>query len=205
MLNLCHASVLVIFSQPFIHVFYFLRTSAGGGIQFGVLGFCNVSTGVCSQRMYVFPSCACATRPPTVMPHHHMQVWIRVSTRVAQPATHRPRALSRRYASTPTRVHKEASLTARPAAGLTLLGAISLLPLFFSRRPPRWPYIVFGLLSTLAFLAAAAAFAITMWLFTVARDRFRAEGFTADYGPSVSSRLPLCIIPPHPNIAAIST
>ncbi|RPD60168.1 hypothetical protein L226DRAFT_508472 [Lentinus tigrinus ALCF2SS1-7] len=135
--------VLVIFSQPFIHVFYFLSTSAEGGLQFGVLGFCNVSTGVCSQKKFGYEFLPELLNPlPIVL--------------VLYPV----------------------------AAGLALLGAVSLLPLFYSRRPPRWPYVVFGMLSMLAFLAAAAAFGITMWLFTVARDRFRAEGFTADYGPS---------------------
>ena len=71
------------------------------------------------------------------------------------------------------------------AAGLALLSVLSLLPSFFSYRPRRWPYVVFGLLSTLAFLSCAASFGITMWLFTVARDRFHAAGFAASYGPSV--------------------
>ncbi|RDX57185.1 hypothetical protein OH76DRAFT_1394968 [Lentinus brumalis] len=145
--------VLVIFSQPFIHVFYFLRTSAAGGVQFGVLGYCYGLTAVCSQKKFGYQFTPELLNPlPIVL--------------VLYPV----------------------------AAGLTLLGAVVLLPLFFSRRPPRWPYVAFGVLSTLAFLAAAAAFAITMWLFTVARDRFRAEGFTADYGPSTWMALAAAVL-----------
>ena len=53
-----HASrrVLVTFSVPFIPVFYFLHTSAGGGVDFGVLGFCGGPSEGCSPRQYVAPS-----------------------------------------------------------------------------------------------------------------------------------------------------
>lgn len=72
-----------------------------------------------------------------------------------------------------------------PAAGLTLLGALILIPAIFSRRDRGYPYVLFALLSTFAFLACAGGFGVTMYLFTVARDRFHAEGFSASYGPSV--------------------
>ncbi|KAI0787568.1 hypothetical protein C8Q74DRAFT_1366422 [Fomes fomentarius] len=72
------------------------------------------------------------------------------------------------------------------AAGLTLLGLLTLLPLLFSRRrDPRWPYVAFGLLSMLAFLASAAGLGLSLWLFIGAKRRFQAEGFDADYGPSL--------------------
>ncbi|EJF64876.1 hypothetical protein BD309DRAFT_955581 [Dichomitus squalens] len=73
------------------------------------------------------------------------------------------------------------------AAGLTLLGAFTLLPIFFShhRHPPRWPYILFALVSTLAFLAAAAALAVSVYLFTKVRDHFHAQHVEAAYGPSI--------------------
>ncbi|KAH9847660.1 hypothetical protein C2E23DRAFT_871649 [Lenzites betulinus] len=71
------------------------------------------------------------------------------------------------------------------AAGLALLGLLTLIPVAFSRRDRGLPFVLFALLSTFAFLAAAGAFGVTMYLFTVARDRFHAEGFSASYGPSV--------------------
>ncbi|KAL1949570.1 hypothetical protein VTO73DRAFT_8451 [Trametes versicolor] len=71
------------------------------------------------------------------------------------------------------------------AAGLTLLGALILIPAIFSGRDRGYPYVLFALLSTFAFLACAGGFGVTMYLFTVARDRFHAEGFSASYGPSV--------------------
>ncbi|KAI0359777.1 hypothetical protein OH77DRAFT_1419103 [Trametes cingulata] len=71
------------------------------------------------------------------------------------------------------------------SAALTLLGALILIPLMYTRRDRSILYAVFAVLSTLAFLAAAGAFGVTMYLFTVAMRRFHAEGFTATYGPSV--------------------
>ncbi|OBZ66230.1 hypothetical protein A0H81_13729 [Grifola frondosa] len=64
------------------------------------------------------------------------------------------------------------------AAGLTLFGLLSLTPLLY-------PYPLFALLSILAFLTSLAAFAVMMFLFTTAKNRFHAEGFTATYGPAV--------------------
>ena len=46
--------------------------------------------------------------------------------------------------------------------------------------------MMFALFSTLAFLASAGAFAVTMYLFTTVMHRFHVEGFSASYGPSVS-------------------
>ncbi|KAI0367953.1 hypothetical protein BV20DRAFT_1023327 [Pilatotrama ljubarskyi] len=71
------------------------------------------------------------------------------------------------------------------AAGLTLLGAIVLIPLMYIRRDRSALYALYALVSTFAFFAAVAAFAITMYLFTVAMHRFQGEGFTASYGPSI--------------------
>ncbi|KAI0636020.1 actin cortical patch SUR7/pH-response regulator pali [Trametes polyzona] len=71
------------------------------------------------------------------------------------------------------------------AAGLTLLGALTLIPVACSRRDRGFPFVLFALLSTLAFLACAGAFGVTMYLFTVARNRFHAQGFSASYGPSI--------------------
>ncbi|KAI0649032.1 hypothetical protein C8Q79DRAFT_924404 [Trametes meyenii] len=71
------------------------------------------------------------------------------------------------------------------AAGLTLLGAVVLIPVMFSRRDHGYPFVLFAFFSTFAFLAAAGAFAVTMYLFTVAIHRFHALGFSASYGPSI--------------------
>ena len=48
--------VLVTFSTPFIQQLYFLRSSAEGGIQYGVLGFCRELTDTCT-RQCVHPTC----------------------------------------------------------------------------------------------------------------------------------------------------
>ena len=42
--------VLVTFSTPFIQAFYFLRSSAEGGIRYGVLGFCRELTETCTRQ-----------------------------------------------------------------------------------------------------------------------------------------------------------
>ena len=81
------------------------------------------------------------------------------------------------------------------AAGLTLLGALVLLPLLFhhhrrhGRWPQsRWPYAVFATLSTFAFLACGAAFGVTVFLFVTAKNKFQTLGLEASYGPSVCIR-----------------
>ena len=81
------------------------------------------------------------------------------------------------------------------AAGLALLGAFALFPIFFShhRHPPRWPYVLFAMLSTLAFLAAAAALAVSVYLFTKVKDRFHDQRVEAAYGPSVRTYILLMI------------
>ncbi|KAI0325294.1 pali-domain-containing protein [Cubamyces sp. BRFM 1775] len=71
------------------------------------------------------------------------------------------------------------------AAGLTLLGLLTLLPLMCHRRDGGFLFVMFALFSTLAFFAAAGAFAVTMYLFTTVMHRFHAEGYSASYGPSI--------------------
>ncbi|KAH9945115.1 uncharacterized protein BXZ73DRAFT_96106 [Epithele typhae] len=136
--------VLVIFSTPFIKMFYFLRTSAEGG--------------------YVMP-------PSRNLQEHvgRYDLRNRFGYQFQQLVQPLPMLL----------------VLYPAAAGVCFVSAVVLLPLFFSRREPRWPYVVFGLLSALAFLATAGAFAITMYLFTVARDRFHATGLEAEYGPAI--------------------
>ncbi|KAI0707273.1 hypothetical protein C8Q76DRAFT_748546 [Earliella scabrosa] len=138
--------VLVTFSVPFIPVFYFLHTSAGGGVDFGVLGFCGGPSEGCSPRQAAFGY----DYGPELMQPLPM-------TLILYPV----------------------------AAGLSLLSLLVLLPLFFSRHPPRWPYAFFGLLTMFAFLAAATGLGLALWLFIGATDRFQAEGFDASYGPSL--------------------
>ncbi|PIL35488.1 hypothetical protein GSI_02216 [Ganoderma sinense ZZ0214-1] len=98
--------VLVTFSTPFIQQFYFLRSSAEGGIRYGA--------------------------------------WI----------------------------------PSQPAGGQTSPNAANTLSC-------RWPYVLFALISTLAFLASAAALGVALYLFTVTRDRFHAQQIEAAYGPSL--------------------
>ncbi|KAM5531795.1 hypothetical protein V8D89_014565 [Ganoderma adspersum] len=137
--------VLVTFSTPFIQQFYFLRSSAEGGIRYGVLGFCRELTETCTRQL------GYQVNPPVVEPLPMLLILYPV------------------------------------AAGLSLLGAIALLPIFLSHRrhPPRWPYVLFALISTLAFLASAAALGVALYLFTITRDRFHAQQIEAAYGPSV--------------------
>ncbi|KAJ8488221.1 hypothetical protein ONZ51_g3703 [Trametes cubensis] len=71
------------------------------------------------------------------------------------------------------------------AAGLTLLGLLTLIPLMCYRREGGFLFVMFALFSTLAFLASAGAFAVTMYLFTTVMHRFHVEGFSASYGPSI--------------------
>ena len=52
--NQLRSSVLVIFSVPFIRVFYFLRSSVEGGVRFGLLGFCTELADICSPKKFVF-------------------------------------------------------------------------------------------------------------------------------------------------------
>ncbi|KAI1796899.1 hypothetical protein LXA43DRAFT_878862 [Ganoderma leucocontextum] len=137
--------VLVTFSTPFIQQFYFLRSSAEGGIRFGVLGFCRVLTETCTRQL------GYQVNPPVVQPLPMLLILYPV------------------------------------AAGLTLLSALTLLPILFSRHrhPPRWPYVLFALISTLAFLASGAALGVALYLFTITRDRFHAQQIEAAYGPSI--------------------
>ncbi|KAI0749640.1 hypothetical protein C8Q80DRAFT_636792 [Daedaleopsis nitida] len=136
--------VLVTFSVPFIPVLKFLHSSASGGVDFGVLGFCDASS-ACKPNQAMFG--------------------YRYDPELLNPL---PKTL----------------ILFPVGAGLTLLSALVLLPLLFSRRQPRWPYVAFGLLTTFAFIATAAGFGLSMWLFTVAKRRFEGEGFDASYGPS---------------------
>ncbi|KAI0955719.1 hypothetical protein AcV7_006308 [Taiwanofungus camphoratus] len=57
--------VLVTFSTPFIHVFYFLESSAGGGVKFGIWGYCLDLTETClSLRLgYTFDPQITGTLP----------------------------------------------------------------------------------------------------------------------------------------------
>ncbi|OSD06655.1 hypothetical protein PYCCODRAFT_1383799 [Trametes coccinea BRFM310] len=71
------------------------------------------------------------------------------------------------------------------AAGFMVLGAITLIPLMCYPREGGFLFVLFAFLSTFAFLATAAAFAVTVYLFTVAMHRLHAEAFTASYGPSI--------------------
>ncbi|KAI9000427.1 hypothetical protein BD414DRAFT_525974 [Trametes punicea] len=71
------------------------------------------------------------------------------------------------------------------AAGLSLLGAVTLIPLMLYPRDGGFLFVLFAFMSTFAFLAAAGAFAATMYLFTVAMHRLHEEGFSASYGPSI--------------------
>ena len=98
--------------------------------------------------------------------------------------------ISRRYVAPFICLYMSSHIHARPAAGLALLSAIALLPIFLSHRrhPPRWPYVLFALISTLAFLASAAALGVALYLFTITRDRFHAQQIEAAYGPSVRAR-----------------
>lgn len=84
-------------------------------------------------------------------------------------------------------LHIRPRVHVRLAGGLSLLGAITLLPILFSRHrhPPRWPYVLFALISTLAFLVSAAALGVALYLFTITRNRFHAQQVEAAYGPSV--------------------
>ena len=99
-------------------------------------------------------------------------------------------SIPRRYVAPFICLHLKHRVHAGPAAGLSLLSALALLPIFFSHRrhPPRWPYILFALISSLAFLASAAALGVALYLFTITRDRFRAQQIEAAYGPSVRAR-----------------
>ena len=174
-------SVLVIFSAPFIRVFYFLRTSADGGVRFGVLGFCYDATGICSAKKYVSQSLS------DLLLSKSLWVGTRFGYEFMQDNVtilDRPLPILLLLYVVGTVVFfcikaftEEAHSETRTAAGLTLLGALTLVPLCIPRREPRWPYGVFGILSTLAFLSCGAAFGVTMWLFTTARNRFHALGF----------------------------
>ena len=113
-------------------------------------------------------------------------VRVRLWTRTDATSSNDVDIVPRRYVSPLDMCHAP-YLRAKLAAGLSLLSLLVLLPLFFSRHPPRWPYAFFGLLTMFAFLAAATGLGLALWLFIGATDRFQAEGFDASYGPSVRS------------------
>lgn len=73
------------------------------------------------------------------------------------------------------------------AAGITLLAAISMIPLFCTYRDDRYyPTPAFSFFAFLAFVSSLAAFCFMIALYGIAIHRLHQDGFTATLGPAVS-------------------
>ena len=74
------------------------------------------------------------------------------------------------------------------AAGLSLISAITLLPVLCTRGYRWYPFPLFAFVALLAFLTSAAALAVAVVAWVTAIDRFKHAGFTATLtsGPCVS-------------------
>lgn len=72
------------------------------------------------------------------------------------------------------------------AAFITLIAALSLIPVMCSRHLKMYPYPLFSLLSLLSFLTSLVAliFALVTWI--IAKQRFNKENISASLGPLVS-------------------
>jgi len=72
------------------------------------------------------------------------------------------------------------------SAGITLLAAISMIPLFCTYRDDRYyPTPAFSFFAFLAFLTSLAAFCFMIALYAIAIHRLHQDGFTATLGPAV--------------------
>ncbi|QRV89732.1 SUR7/Pali family protein [Ceratobasidium sp. AG-Ba] len=69
------------------------------------------------------------------------------------------------------------------AAIFTLFALLSLLPTIFSKNARIFPSPIFSLLSLMAAFFSLLAFVFMIALFAVARNRFRRDGYSSNFGP----------------------
>jgi len=71
------------------------------------------------------------------------------------------------------------------AAGFSLITALTLIPIIFSRHRRIYPFPLFSILSLLTFLIGVATLAITLAAWVTAMGRFHQNGFTGKLGPAI--------------------
>ncbi|KAJ3557608.1 hypothetical protein NM688_g1387 [Phlebia brevispora] len=142
----CTLLILVTFSMPFIHDFYFVHSSINGGIKFGLWGWCFDSDGSCTMKQFGYHF------DPELIP-----------------------ILTKLFILYPI------------AAGLTLLTALTLLPVLFTTGYRWYPFPLFAWMALLSFLTSGAALGVATAAWVIAVHRFHEAGNSANLvsGPCI--------------------